>query len=223
MHRQKGKVQVIATKVTIETKQKLQMIAQAFGMSLFQLLQAFVLLCVRLCDQPSLLSDEHEKMLTSFLCTIKATRGSFNPILYSGSKSRNVKSALLFVDSPSAMRPQLLRVTDRNGLLCEDYNLDAMLMEFLKASDPLLLEELKREKKKRSQISLFDTLREILMESQQTEEDRIKADIEELFSDIRINTGDMVNEETFYKKKHNRGDYTAITQLPRKRRLAEIR
>ena len=64
---QEGKYHVVTTKVTPEAKEKLNRIAEAFGISRYQLFQLFALVCVRLWDKPAALSDEHRVLLGEFL------------------------------------------------------------------------------------------------------------------------------------------------------------
>lgn len=223
MKRQQGKVHTIATKVTADAKAKLFSIAERMGFSFYELFQAFALVCLRLCDAPSSLSDEHRQMLAAFMESVGAMDGGFNLLKISGRDRWRVRRALLFVEATPATRPQLLSVSKERDGLVEDYNQDTMLADFLSATAPYLLAELRRESKRRKLPSLFQTLRDVIMENKGTPDDRMAEDIKELFSDIRTDTGDIVNDGTFYRQKKNKGDYTAITQPPRKRRYAEIR
>ena len=44
------------------------------------------------------------------------------------------------------------------------------------------------------------------------ERDIMRADIAEMFADARIATGQQINEDTYYRRKNNVGDYTTITE-----------
>ena len=189
MNQQTSKVQVVTTKVTADTKEKLNRLAARFGISRYQLFQLFALVCVRLWDAPSSLTDEHRVMLEEFLHTLAATQGeSFNPLTILTRQQHQVASAILFVRTPAAGEPQLLAISpDGKGGWREDYNLDTMLTHFLASADPRLLHTL-------------------------------QADIAALFSDICTRFGERPAEDVFYKRKLNSGDYTTHTQ-PRKKHV----
>ena len=220
MNQQTSKVQVVTTKVTADTKEKLNRLAARFGISRYQLFQLFALVCVRLWDAPSSLTDEHRVMLEEFLHTLAATQGeSFNPLTILTRQQHQVASAILFVRTPAAGEPQLLAISpDGKGGWREDYNLDTMLTHFLASADPRLLRTLQAEMKNRQQISLFGTLREIVQQQQSSAEEVMQADIAELFSDICTRFGERPAEDVFYKRKLNSGDYTTHTQ-PRKKHV----
>ena len=222
---QEGKYHVVTTKVTPEAKEKLNRIAEAFGISRYQLFQLFALVCVRLWDKPAALSDEHRVLLGEFLHTLAATKGEgFNLLHVLHNQPQAVESAFLFVRTPKAGRPQLLDIThNARGELRESYNLDTMLRRFLHSADPSLLRVLQAEQARRKQLSLFGTLREIIMQRQASAEDVMAEDIAELFADIRTTAGDRPNEDAHFKRVRNHGDYTTHTQSPKKRVLAELR
>lgn len=50
------------------------------------------------------------------------------------------------------------------------------------------------------------------MQRTATHEETIADEVREMFTDERIPTGQRINEDIYYRGKHNRGDYTTITQ-----------
>lgn len=212
--KQEGKVQTIATKVTIETKAKLNRIAQRWGMSFYELLQALLLALVRASDDTrTSLTSEHETMLQAFFNTIRATDGSFNPISIKGRLNESCDGALLFVGRQKRMRPQLLAVTkDGSGNLREHWNHDKMLSDFLNATDPTAATILQREAERHGHFSMMTYLHEIILRDSTSPDAMMKSDIDEMFSDIRIPSGEKVSDgDVLYKQRYNKGDYTAIT------------
>ena len=213
--KQKGEVQVIATKVTVATKNKLFRIAEQWHMTFYELLQALLLALVRACDDSRTpLSPQHETMTQAFLNTILSTGGSFNPLSIGGRFKEHIEGALLFVNRCPGMRPQLLAVTKgARGDLRESLNHDTMLLDFLRAAEPTTAQVLQSEAARHGHFSALAYLHDLIMQSQPSMEAQMSEDIEELFSDVRIGTGDKINEDIYYKRRHRQGDYSSFTDV----------
>ena len=211
----------IFTKVTREMKDKLNRIAGQWNMSLYQLQQSLLLALVRACDGSERLSPKYEMMLQSFINTLRSTDGSFNPLSIGGRDKEHLEDALLFVNRSPGMRPQLLAVTKgTDGDLRESWNHDTMLLDFLRAADPTAAKVLQCEAARHDHFSVLAYLHDLIMQSQPSMEARMSEDIRELFSDVRIGTGEKINEDVYYKRpyRYNKADYTAITDVRRYKR-----
>lgn len=221
--KQQGEIQIIATKVTLAIKDKLFRIAEQWNMSFYELAQALLLALVRACDDTRTpLSPKHETMIRTFLNTIISTDGSFNPLSIAGRYKEHIDGALLFVNRSPEMRPQMIAVTQgANGEWNETYNHDIMLLDFLRAADPKAASVLQREAARHDHFSVLSYLHDLIMQSQPSADARMSEDIDELFSEIRIATGDRINEDVHYKNHHNQRDYSCFIE-GRKRQRADI-
>ena len=204
----------IASKITRADKQKLHAIADYLGMTFYQLVQSILMTIVRYWDRGGLLTAEHYTMIDAFSTVMKSSIGSYSPISARNSESDHITGAILLVERKPGQRPQLMEVhKDSAGNFVESYNFDTMLAAFLNAIDPDCVQRLEDEARELGYFSITHALCETLLKcSVRTEKDIMRADIAEMFSDERITTGQKINEETHYKRKHNRGDYTTITQ-----------
>ena len=129
-------------------------------------------------------------------------------------KKENIKSAILFVERKAGQRPQLLEVgRNENGKVIESYNYDEMLKAFMGATDPTALQRLEDEAKVVGNFSIFKTLHELIMQRATPTADLISSEIQELFNDVRICTGQAINEDVHYKQGHrkNVNEYTTVT------------
>lgn len=204
----------IASKISRADKQKLHDIADYLGLSFYSLVQSILMTIVRYWDRGGLLTAEHYTMIDAFATVLKSSIGSYSPISARNSESDHITGAILLVERKPGQRPQLMEVhKDSAGNFVESYNYDTMLAAFLSAIDPDCVQRLEDEAKELGYFSITHALCETLLKcSARTEKDIMRADIAEMFSDERITTGQKINEETRYKRKHNRGDYTTITQ-----------
>lgn len=203
----------IATKVKAEDKRKVQIIADAFGMSFYELLQSLILALLRYFDYGSAVTYDHNCMMNALANTMYAQKGSFSPLRIKGSNKRTIKSAILFVEESPNTRPQLLSVCkNENGLMLESLNYDKMVSDFLNCIDPDAFQRLKSLKKELGYFSITHTLHEIIMQRIKPY-DQTKEDIDEMFNDIRIYSGQAINEDVVYKKGYrtNVDEYTTIT------------
>lgn len=136
---------VIGSKVNPADKLKLITIAEAFGLSLFGLMQNLVLVALRFFDRHSPVSNEHATMLADF--------------------GRPIDKAIVFLNRKQSSRPQVLAIDkDGRGRTTESYNLDAMLADLLRATDPHLLRVLEDEKMRQHDFSLTHTLHELVLQ-----------------------------------------------------------
>ena len=103
----------------------------------------------------------------------------------------------------------LHRKFDKENMSVESYNYDTMLATFLNAIDPDCLQRLIDEAKHLGYFSITHALCEMILKcTDRTEKDIMRADIAEIFNDVRIWTGQKINEDLQYKRKRNVGDYT---------------
>ncbi|MCR5152877.1 MAG: hypothetical protein K6A98_07000 [Prevotella sp.] len=200
----------VATKISPIDKIKVQTIAENFKMSLYELVQSLILAVIRYFDKETPLNQESEKMINAFINVISATKGSFNPI--SPSRKKKVKSAILFIQRKDGLQPQPIAISkDNQGRLTECYNIDKMLADYLKVTEPEILKVLEDECKIRELFSISHTLHQIILEHRTQPTNNLSEEIKALFDDIRIPSGLIVNEDVHYKRKQNRGDYTQVT------------
>lgn len=210
-----GNFTTIATKISLADKVRLWRIAEGFGMTLYELLQALLLGMARYFDKGSIVTDEGNSLLNAIGNVIFDTKDSFSPMALKGRQQQRVCNAILFLQRGKGQRPQLMEAyADGMGNVVESYNFDTMLSAFLNCLDPDALQRLKDEAKRLGYFSITHTLHELIMQrTANTKADTISAEVRELFADERITTGQRINEDTHYKRKHNRGDgYTTITQ-----------
>ena len=202
----------IATKISNTDKQKLCTIAQHFGLSCYELLQGLLLALVRYFDTDTPISDKNRTMLQAFANIMFATDDSFSPLSLKGYKKECISSAILFVRRKENQRAQIIAVgKDEQGRLTETYNTDKMLADYLKATDPDILQVLEDKRKCMELFSIGHTLHELVTKRTSTPADTMSEEINSLFDDIRIPSGQAINEDVHYKGKYNRGDYTQVT------------
>ena len=212
---QSGYYTTIATKISRSDKQKLCNIAGGFGMSFYELLQALLLAIVRYFDQDSLISYESNTMLNAFATVMFSTAGSYSPLSIKGHERERIKNAILFVERPNNERPQMLAVSKNDdGDLMESYNFDTMLTDFMEAYDPELLKLLEDERKRLGYFSIGHALHELLLRRATPPADKMSDEINTMFQDVRIPSGQQINEDVRYKRKNNNygQDYTTITK-----------
>ncbi len=210
-----GYTTTIATKISLADKVRLWRIAEGFDMTLYEMMQALLIAIARYFDKGSIVTDEGNSLLNALGNVIFASKGSFSPMALKGRKQQRVCSAILFLQRNGSKRPQLMEAQiDREGNIMESYNYDTMLSAFLNCLDPDALQRLKDEAQRQGYFSITHTLHNLIMQrTADTKADTISAEVRGLFTDERIPTGQQINEDTYYKKKHNRGnDYTTITQ-----------
>lgn len=194
----------IATKVTCTDKLKLTIIAKSFGMSFYELLQALLLALIRHFDKDTAISEEFGNLMETFITTIKAGNDSFNPLAVKNRHNIHANTAIMFAQKGKCTKPQVIAISkDSNGKLTESYNTDIMLSVFLQSCDPQALKALEREQKDLGYFSLGQTLHEVVTRTRLNQSDKIHEDVKTLFDDIRIPTGEKLNECIFYKRKKN--------------------
>ena len=203
----------IATKVSKRDKAKIKAIAELFGMTFYELLQSLLLSFLRYFDIGKLSTYDHNCMMDAFSNIMHSLKGSYNPLQKKGSESREICRAILFVQDSPKKRPQMLSIKkNENGLMIESLNYDEMTTIFLSCLDPDSFRGLEEIRKEIGCFSITHTLHEVIMQ-RTSETDVIKADINELFTDIRIPSGEAINEDVHYNRGHrqNVDEYTTIT------------
>lgn len=210
-----GNSTTIATKISLADKVRLSKIADGFGLSLYELMQGLLIAMARYFDNGSAVSYEGNTLLNALGNIMFANADSFCPMALKNRQKQHVSSAFLFLQRKQGQRPQLVEVhTDTQGNMIESYNYDGMLSVFLGCIDPDGLQRLKDEAKQNGYFSITHTLHELIMQrTPTTAADNMRAEVQELFSDMRIGTGEQINNDTHYKRIKNRGnDYTTIAQ-----------
>ncbi len=204
----------VSTKISISDKRKLCAIAKDLGLTYYAMVQSILLAIVRYCDKGGNVSAEHSRLIEAFGLVLKSTIESHIPLSCRNRSKDNIKGAILFVERGNGKRPQLMEVgKDDFGNVKESYNYDTMLSSFLNAIDPDLVEVLNSKAKELGCFSITAALRLIILDA--TEGQRtLESDIADLFSDIRITTGQTINEEIHYKQgyRKNVDEYTTIPQ-----------
>lgn len=215
-----GYYTTISTKISIADKAKLYNIAEGLNMSFYELTKGLLLAIIRYFDTDTMVTDEHNCMINAFANTLFSLKGSFSPMAIKGHEQERVNKAILFVERPKK-QPQLLSVyKNEYGNLKESYNFDGMLTDFLAAFDPDLLQALIQTKEQLGYFSIAHTLHTMVMERKPAPVDTTAEEIAEMFSDIRITTGEQINEEIYYKGKNNK--WEATTTLTGKKKKVRI-
>lgn len=208
-----GNFTTIATKISLADKVRLWRIAEGFGMTLYELMQGLLLGMARYFDKGSTVTYEGNSLLNAIGNVIFDTKDSFSPMALKGRQQQRVCGAILFLQRNGSKRPQLMEAQiNGQGNIVESYNYDSMLSAFLNSLDPDVMERLKVEAERKKYFSITQALHDIVMQrTDVTIEDTISAEVRELFDDVRIPTGQKINQEIYYRGKHNRGeDYTTI-------------
>ena len=204
----------IASKVSMRDKEKVRRIAEAFGMSFYELLQGLLLALLRYFDSECLITYDHNCMMNALANTMYALNDSYCPLKKKGRERRRVKGAILFVEDSPSKRPQLVYVSNNDdGNMTESMNFDKMVADFLRCVDPDCLNRLEAMKTELGYFSITHTLHEIIMQ-RTSSGDEMKAEIKEMFSDMRIPSGQAVNEDIKYKRgcRQKSDEYTTIQQ-----------
>ena len=215
-----GNSTTIATKISLADKVRLSRIADGFGLSLYELMQGLLIAMARYFDKGSAVTYESNTLLNALGNIMFANADSFSPMALKNRQKQHVSKAILFLQRAPGQRPQMVEVhSGTQGSMIESYNYDDMLSAFLGCIDPDGLQRLKDEAKRLGYFSITHALHELIIQrAPTTTADNMRAEVQELFSDVRIVTGEQPNEETHYNRKYNKGDdYTAPT--PHKRRI----
>lgn len=207
-----SKYTVISTKVPPKAREKLTQIAKGWNLSCYELFQALLLVIIRYFDKETTISEELNNVVQAFLNELSTYKDSFSPLAITTYNKEKIDGAILFAKTSENQIPQSFAVyKDKNGTLKDNFNIDYMLSMFFNSYDPKILELLKSVCKRNSNFSLSQTLHELVIKGILADkEDGIEEEINEMFSDIRIATGQKLNEDIHYKRKKNIGDYTQI-------------
>lgn len=207
---QKEKTVVVATKVKREDRIKLELIAKAWGMNLYQLIQGLLLFLLRSFDRQSDISADHETLIKSYLHLIASQKDSFSLIQSIDASRYKTNKAVFFIERGKGERPQMISIgVNENGKMTESYNTNEILSDVLASIDYKVLDELNDEKQALGQIGIIDTIRSIVKD---THQDRMHEEInnmfveeiDEMFSDLAIETFEEL-ADTHYKRKHTKG------------------
>lgn len=215
MERRAKDTTTIASKISRTDKQKLHAIADHLGLTFYGLVQAILLTVIRYWDRSDSLSAEHRNMIEAFAIILKSTIGSYNPISGRNREKDTIKSAIYLIERKAGQRPQLLEVSkNESGGIVESYNYDSMLSAFLGAIDPKALHCLEDEAKILGHFSIIQTLHELILQRTTPQAESISMEIDDLFNDVRIATGQAINKDTYYKRTHRKmaAEYTTIEQ-----------
>ena len=207
-----GDFVTIATKVSKVEKERINCIASAFNMSFYELLQSLLLALLRYFDSGRLVTYNHNCMMNALANTIYSLKDSYNPLRKMDRDKRQMMSAITFISDSPKRRPQLLYISQNDeGQMVETYNFDKMVSDFLKCIDPDALVRLESMKKKLGYFSTTHTLHELIMQ-RTSATDEIKTDVDAIFKDIRIPSGQAINENIYYKRgyRKNLDEYTTI-------------
>ena len=219
-----GNYTTIATKLSPSDKAKIEAVAQGFGLTFYQLLQGVCIYIARSFDHDNPVTYESNTLVNAFENILSSLKDSYNPVSLTGQKKERIVSAIYFVERQGCKRPQLLKIdTDSKGRATETLNYDKMLSHFLRAVDNDVLQALYEEKANRGYFSLLHTLRDIVLERIPIH-DQMANEIAEMFTDIRIGTGEKLNDEVFYRKRHEcgRNGESCIIPLQHQTVLAEL-
>lgn len=193
----------IATKIPLNVKQKLYTIAEILNLSIYELLQYLILFYVRYFDNDSPISDEYEIMLDAFINVVdQSMKNSSKPF---NVKQKYISSAIIFIQQNNNIQYQTIAIgKDGQGRITENYNLDKMLSEYLKATDPETLERLVCIQKQIGFFSISHTLHYLVKQSNCSQkEDIIKMEIESMFKDNdRVYNKSLNYGERTIRKKH---------------------
>ena len=200
----------IASKISRADKQKLHAIADYLGLSFYSLVQSILMTIIRYWDRGAFLTAEHYVMVEAFANVLKSVSGSHIPLSARNNDKDHIVGAILFVERKNEAHPQLMAIRkDKDGNMSESYNYDTMLSDFLNAINPDCLQHLKDEAKHNGYFSITHTLcKMITQRSTSTKEDSLREEIAEMFNDIRIPSGQSINDDIYYRRKPNIGDYT---------------
>jgi len=203
----------IASKVSKSDKTRIKAIANAFGMTFYELLQSLLLGMLRYFDIGRHSTYDHNCMMDALSIAMHSLKGSFCPLQKKGKESRRIKSAILFVEDSVKNRPQLLFVCMKDdGQIIESLNFDKMVTDFIGCIDPESIKRLDYIKNELGYFSITHTLHEIIMQHSSFTDD-MKADIESMFKDFRIPSGEAINNDIHYQERHrtNLEEYTTMT------------
>ena len=204
----------IASKVSKEDKAKIKAVASLFGMSFYELVQSLLLGMLRYFDIGRDSTYEDNCMMDALFVAIRSLQGSYCPLQKKGRENRKIRSAILFVEDSSKNRPQLLSVNmNEDGQMVESLNFDKMVTDFFGCIDPDGLHILDSIRKELGYFSITHTLHEIIMQRTNTNDENQEY-IKKLFDDIRIQSGQAINDDIIYKrgKRQNVDEYTTIEQ-----------
>lgn len=204
----------IATKIPLSYKARLANIAEAFNMKYYSILQALIYSFIAYTDRTAPLTEEHITLMKTF-CPL-FLRAEYNPLSNKNAEAKSATEAIMFCQCEQHTEPVYV-TTEANGAHKETLNHDTMLSALLKVIAPDILKDLQAEARQQNNFSITQTLREVLTEYS-AKSDQIASDIAEMFTDIRIGSGDKINEDIFYKRARNNSEAQNIIPRSKYRR-----
>lgn len=226
MKAEQNKCVSVATKIAHTDKLKLQKIAESFGLSFYELLQALLCSLLHYFDTDSPISFEHSTLLNTLYNSNFEKADTFSPLSWAAHRQERATSAIVFSDmgkgERKSKRPQALLISQKGERLTESYNFDSMLELFLLSAAPEILTALQTTKERLGEFSLLHTLQHIVLARALQPKDVMQDEIAELFSDIRLETGQQINEEAHYKRKNNKANTPSAYTEIRTRYRADI-
>lgn len=192
----------IATKVPSQFLEKIQNISQKLGLSKYQLLQSMIYSLIRFFDCPTQINDEMYRLIEAYFDAFKSLRNSYNPLL-GNEKKLKIRKAILFMGEEK--NAQLIEISiDKDGKMMESYNIDTILENILNAMNPNIVRILSKEKNKENHISILMALKDLVMNSTTNNPTvSLEEEVKTLFDDVRITTGEKINDRVYYKRKNN--------------------
>lgn len=207
----------MATKIPFPFKEKINSIAKKLGMSNYQLLQSMIYMFIRFFDTPTQIDDDTYKLIEAYLDTLRSVNDSYNPLSIKDESKQTIRKAIFFVEENH--NAQLIEVCINNdGKIMGSYNIDSILEDVLSVMDPNIIRMLKIEKEKKDHNSMLMNLKEIIKCAINNDPSTsIEEEIKSLFDDVRIGSGEKINDGIYYKGKHNKTKVPIIETRRNKR------
>lgn len=201
----KSRTYIVSSKITANGKLKLQTISREFKFSFYKLLQSLLLAMIRYYTTDMAVSDEYLIMIEAFNNAIELASKSFNPI---GTNKRHrditIAKCLLFLQEEEGIE-HIVEIENKNGELREETDTDKILWNFLGTIIPEFKKKISKED------ALKNISKDLCKVFIQPAKDYIKEEVESMFMDIRIPTGQKINDGIYYKRKKNNGGLEAYT------------
>ena len=207
----------VATKINPVDRIRLEVVAESFQLSFYELLQGVLTGLLRYFDEGVTVTSDKNILVNALGNIMLSLNGSFSPLALKGKCNQKINKCFVFIDrsdKKGKKRPQLVSLEkNENGVIKESYNFDEMLISFFNSCDPEIVDALKREQKVNGYFSLFHVLHDLVLQRAAKIEDEIKEDVNSMFQDVRAYDGTPTNEDVHYNRKHRTGnaeDYTYI-------------
>lgn len=205
------KVAVISIKLTHSERNKIIEIAESMGLTPFRLLNVLLSEFINYFDENAIIDNRENTLLNCLYDDNFFSKDTFN--LYCSNVTNNLfaSEALIFADKPEEKgkiytRSQAILINQNGESYIGSSYYDNMLELLLSAIAPETNDGLQKKMKKLGCKSIFDTMKLLVDQSYfcPPKPDIIHEEIEELFSDIRIESGEKVNNDDVFYRKRNR-------------------